>query len=123
MTVFIPLFLSDIAGSELLLVLFFVLMFFGAKSIPSMARSLGKVMQQVKNASADVQNEIKKSGVDIKKDLNLKEIIKDTQDEISKPLDQAMTDVENAIHYEPKKRNVNVDFKSNQEKLKEDNNG
>lgn len=123
MTVFIPLFLSDIAGSELLLVLFFVLMFFGAKSIPSMARSLGKVMQQVKNASADVQNEIKKSGVDIKKDLNLKEIIKDTQDEISKPLDQAMTDVENAIHYEPKKRNVNGDFKSNQEKLKEDNNG
>jgi len=123
MTVFIPLFLSDIAGSELLLVLFFVLMFFGAKSIPGMARSLGKVMQQVKNASADVQNEIKKSGVDIKKDLNLKEIIKDTQDEISKPLDQAMTDVENAIHYEPKKRNVNGDFKSNQEKLKEDNNG
>tara|TARA_B100001758_G_C18232917_1_gene516343 strand:- start:516 stop:887 length:372 start_codon:yes stop_codon:yes gene_type:complete len=123
MTVFIPLFLSDIAGSELLLVLFFVLMFFGAKSIPSMARSLGKVMQQVKNASADVQNEIKKSGVDIKKDLNLKEIIKDTQDEISKPLDQAMTDVENAIHYEPKKRNVTDDIKSNQEKLKEDNNG
>ena len=122
MAVFIPLFLSDIAGSELLLVLFFVLMFFGAKSIPSMARSLGKVMQQVKNASADVQNEIKKSGVDIKKDLNLKEIIKDTQDEISKPLDQAMTDVENAIHYEPKKRNVTKDFKSNQEKLKGDNN-
>ena len=123
MTVFIPLFLSDIAGSELLLVLFFVLMFFGAKSIPSMARSLGKVMQQVKNASADVQNEIKKSGVDIKKDLNLKEIIKDTQDEISKPLDQAMTDVENAIHYEPKKRSVTGNLKSNQEKLKEDNNG
>ena len=123
MTVFIPLFLSDIAGSELLLVLFFVLMFFGAKSIPSMARSLGKVMQQVKNASADVQNEIKKSGVDIKKDLNLKEIIKDTQEEISKPLDQAMTDVENAIHYEPKKRSVNDDFQSNQEKLNEDKNG
>ncbi|MDG1842639.1 MAG: twin-arginine translocase TatA/TatE family subunit [Crocinitomicaceae bacterium] len=123
MAVFIPLFLSDIAGSELLLVLFFVLMFFGAKSIPSMARSLGKVMQQVKNASADVQNEIKKSGVDIKKDLNLKEIIKETQDEIAKPLDQAMTDVENAIHYEPKKRNVTDDIKSNQEKLKEDNNG
>ena len=51
-----------------------------------------------------VQNEIKKSGLDIKKDLNLKEIIKDTEEEISQPLDQVMTDVENSINYTPNKK-------------------
>jgi len=104
MTIIQPLFLSDIAGSEILLIMVFVLIFFGSKSIPSIAKTLGKAMKEVRHASAEVQNEIKKSGLDIKKDLNLKEIIKDTEEEISQPLDQVMTDVENSINYTPNKK-------------------
>ena len=104
MTIIQPLFLSDIAGSEILLIMFIVLIFFGSKSIPSIAKTLGKAMKEVKHASAEVQSEIRKSGLDIKKDLNLKEIIKDTEEEISQPLDQVMTDVENAVNYTPNKQ-------------------
>ena len=66
-----PLFLSDVSGSEVLVIFLFVLIFFGSKSIPTMARTLGRTMREIRNASADFQNEIKKSGLDVKKDLNL----------------------------------------------------
>ena len=93
------LFLNDIAGSEVLLILVFILMFFGSKSIPGIAKSFGKTMYQIKQASNDLQDEIKKSGVDIKKDLNLTSILKETTEEIQRPLDQQMVEMENIINY------------------------
>ena len=80
--------LNDVAGSEILLILVFVLIFFGSKSIPGLARTLGRTIRQVKDASADIQNEIKKSGADMKKDLNLGGIINETAEDIKRPLDQ-----------------------------------
>ena len=97
------LFLNDIAGSEVLLILVFILMFFGSKSIPGIAKSFGKTMYQIKQASNDLQDEIKKSGVDIKKDLNLTGILKETTEEIQRPLDQQMVEMENIINYSPSK--------------------
>ena len=97
------LFLNDIAGSEVLLILVFILMFFGSKSIPGIAKSFGKTMYQIKQASNDLQDEIKKSGVDIKKDLNLTAILKETTEEIQRPLDQQMVEMENIINYSPSK--------------------
>ena len=96
------LFLNDIAGTEILLILVFVLMFFGAKSIPSIAKTLGRAIYQIKNASDDLKSEIKKSTGDLKNDLNLNELIKETEEEIQLPMDQMMTDIENTINYEPK---------------------
>jgi len=92
------LFLNDIAGSEILLILVFILMFFGSKSIPGIARTMGRTIRQIKDASQDVQNEIKKSGMDIKKDLNLSSILKETADDIRKPLDQMAIDVDEAMN-------------------------
>ena len=97
------LFLNDIAGSEVLLIFVFILMFFGSKSIPGIAKSFGKTMYQIKQASNDLQDEIKKSGVDIKKDLNLTAILKETTEEIQRPLDQQMVEMENIIYYSPSK--------------------
>ena len=42
------LFLNDIAGTEILLILVFVLIFFGANSIPSIAKTMGKAIYQIK---------------------------------------------------------------------------
>lgn len=92
------LFLNDIAGSEILLILVFILMFFGSKSIPGIARTMGKTIRQIKDASQEVQNEIKKSGMDIKKDLNLTGIINETADDIRKPMDQMAIDVDEAMN-------------------------
>lgn len=95
------LFLNDIAGSEILLILVFILMFFGSKSIPGIAKTFGRTMYQIKQASADLQDEIKKSGVDIKKDLNLTGIIQETVEEVHRPLDQQMVEMESIINYNP----------------------
>ena len=95
----IPLFLNDIAGSEILVIIFVVLIFFGSKSIPGIAKTLGKTLYQIKNASAELQNEIKKSGFDIKEDLKISNLINEPQEEITRPMDQVYSDIENTIHY------------------------
>ena len=95
----IPLFLNDIAGSEILVIIFVVLIFFGSKSIPGIAKTLGKTLYQIKNASAELQNEIKKSGFDIKEDLKISNLINEQQEEITRPMDQVYSDIENTIHY------------------------
>ena len=97
---------NDIAGSEILLILVFVLIFFGSKSIPTLARTFGKTIRQIKDATEDVQNEIKKSGMDMKKDLNLSGIIEDTKNEIQRPLDQMVDEIDSTIKYQPKKTHL-----------------
>lgn len=92
------LFLSDVSGSEVLLILIFVLIFFGAKSIPSLAKTLGKAMYQIKNASNELQNEIKKSGLDIKNDMNFSNVFKDTTEAITNPIANEINDMNHAIH-------------------------
>ena len=75
-------------------------MFFGSKSIPSIAKTLGRGLYEIRNASSEIQNEIKKSGVDIGKDMNLKNILTEKQEEIIGPMDQIYSEIENTIHYD-----------------------
>lgn len=49
-----------IGGGELIFILFIALMLFGADKIPEIARTLGKVMAQLKNATNDIKSEIQK---------------------------------------------------------------
>jgi sec-independent protein translocase protein TatA len=50
-----------IGGGELVLILFIMLMLFGAEKIPEIARTMGKIMAQLKNATNDIKSEIQKS--------------------------------------------------------------
>ena len=59
-----------IGGSELIFVILFVVMLFGADKIPEIAKGLGKMMSEVKNASNEIKREIKDSSNQIKKDLD-----------------------------------------------------
>lgn len=97
------LFLNDIAGSEVLVILIFILIFFGSKSIPGIARTMGKTIRQIKDASSELQHEIKKSGADMKKDLNLEGLFEETARDVRQPLDQYVSDLEDAVKYEPPK--------------------
>ena len=49
-----------IGGGELVFILFIVLMLFGSDKVPEMARTMGKAMAQLKNATNDIKNEIHK---------------------------------------------------------------
>jgi len=66
----------NISGGELIVVLLFVLMFFGSKRIPEMARTLGKTIRQVKDATQGIQNDIRDSVNDVKKELDVKDKFK-----------------------------------------------
>lgn len=54
-----------IGGGEFVFILFMILMFFGSDKIPEIARTMGKFMAQVRNATNDIKSEIHNSGVDM----------------------------------------------------------
>ena len=109
----LPLLFNDVDGYEVLVIILVVLIFFGPKSIPGIAKTLGRALFSIRNASEELKNEIRKSGVDIKKDLNINEILKQQEEQILQPMDQVFTDIGNTIHYEGNK--VNMVIEQNQE--------
>ncbi len=71
-------------GSELFLILIIVLMLFGSDKVPEIARTLGKFMAQLKNATNDIKNEIQKGAEANGIDSNLLSDIKNNiNDEIT----------------------------------------
>ncbi|OMP31719.1 twin-arginine translocase TatA/TatE family subunit [Mangrovimonas sp. DI 80] len=73
-----------IGTTEVMFILFIVVMVFGADKIPEIARGLGKGMRMLRDASTDIKSEITKSaeknGIDTS-------ITKDVQDELTKVKD------------------------------------
>ena len=72
-----------ISGAELIFLFFIILLVFGADKVPDIARTLGKGMRQVRNATQDIKDEIKKSAK--KQGLDTKQIekdIKEVKDEV-----------------------------------------
>lgn len=49
-----------IGGGELIFIMFIVLMLFGSDKVPEIARTMGKAMAQLKNATNDIKGEIQK---------------------------------------------------------------
>ena len=61
-----------IGGPEIIVVLLFIVMFFGSKKIPELAKGLGKAMREVKDASNDIKKEIRDSTTNFKDDPDIK---------------------------------------------------
>ena len=51
-------FLSNLAGGDLLIILLIVLVLFGAKKLPELARGLGEAMKEFNKAKDDLSNEL-----------------------------------------------------------------
>lgn len=84
-----------IGGGEMFLIILVALMLFGSDKIPEIARTLGKGMQQLKNATNDIKSEIHKSAdIDgIKKSFT--EIgNSDTTTQIKGEIDKVKEDIE-----------------------------
>ena len=56
--------LEGISAGELIFVFLVVLLFFGSKSIPKIARSLGRGIRQLRDASQQIQDDIKSAAFD-----------------------------------------------------------
>lgn len=61
---------GNIGGSELFLILLIVLVFFGAKKLPDLAKGLGQGIKEFRKAARDVQEEVEKETkqLDLKSD-------------------------------------------------------
>lgn len=51
----------NLGGGEVILILFVILLMFGGKGIPSIAKTLGKGIREFKNATNDIQRDIHQS--------------------------------------------------------------
>ena len=54
-------FIEGIGGGELMMIMFIVLLLFGADKMPELARGMGKALREVKKATSGVEEEIKKA--------------------------------------------------------------
>lgn len=73
-------FILGLGGGEVVLILLVFIMFFGAKSIPGIARGLGKGIREFKNATGAIQREINQSINDAERQAM------DLENTIQKPL-------------------------------------
>ena len=58
---------GNLGAGEIILIVLVVLLLFGAKKIPELARGIGKGMSEFKKGLKDVENEIKSADDDSKK--------------------------------------------------------
>lgn len=61
----------NIGTSELFVIILITVLLFGSKKIPELARGLGKGIREFKNATSDIQEEIRKTSNDINKQVDL----------------------------------------------------
>ena len=52
-------------GGELIFIVLIIIMLFGSKKIPELARGLGKGMREIKNATNDIQQEIREGAREV----------------------------------------------------------
>lgn len=73
-----------ISGGEIFFIMFIVVMVFGADKIPGIAKSLGKGMRQLKDATEDIKQEIQKSAEKQGIDTSFVQDIKNDLDDVKK---------------------------------------
>jgi sec-independent protein translocase protein TatA len=64
----------NLGGGEILLVLLVVLLFFGSKSIPELARGLGKGLREIREATDNIKREIENGANEVSSNINIKPI-------------------------------------------------
>ncbi len=98
--------MAFINGAEwIIIILIIVILFFGAKKIPELARSLGKASSEFQKARIDAKKTIENN-----KDLSTKNVDREKLESIAETLGVDYTnkddqDLKNAIDFELKKQN------------------
>lgn len=86
-----------IGGGEMVFILFIALMLFGSDKIPDIARTLGKTVAQIKNATNDIKSEISKGMEDHGFDKSITDITGNINAEINKARENLIGDAPEQI--------------------------
>jgi sec-independent protein translocase protein TatA len=79
------------SGGELMVIVFFILLFFGADAIPGVARTVGKLMNEFHKATDDIKREITDQTSDIKSEFNnLKDNVQKKSGEFTRKIDEEL---------------------------------
>lgn len=82
-----------ISGGEIMVVVFFALLFFGADAIPGLARTIGKGMREFNKATGDLKREFENHTADIKQDFNqLTDKIEKGTSEVKRKIEDELKD-------------------------------
>ena len=54
-------FIEGIGGPELLMIMFIVLLLFGANKLPELAKGMGKAVREFKKATSNVEQEVRRA--------------------------------------------------------------
>jgi sec-independent protein translocase protein TatA len=66
-------FIGPIGGPEMIMIFVVILLLFGAKKLPELARGVGKSMGEFKKAREEFEHEITRSAEEVKQDERPKE--------------------------------------------------
>jgi sec-independent protein translocase protein TatA len=84
-----------ISGQEIVILALAVLILFGSKKIPEMARGLGKGMREFRKAADDIKRELNQSAPDIKSGLeDIGKDIKDSAQELKNDFNKFKDDID-----------------------------
>jgi len=81
-----PLFLN-LGTGEIFIIVVVIIMFFGTDKLPEMVRTFSRGVNQMKDATAEIQKEIQKSATEIQRDMNAEGALDDlkaTADDLQK---------------------------------------
>lgn len=75
-----------ISGQEIVMIFVVFLLLFGAKSVPDLAKGLGKGLREFKKATEDIKKEFRESTSEVTQDINdiRNDIEKETKEVINK---------------------------------------
>ena len=84
-----------ISGQEIFILALAVLILFGSKKIPEMARGLGKGMREFRKAADDIKRELNQSAPDIKSGLeDIGKDIKDSAEDLKNDINKFKDDLD-----------------------------
>lgn len=86
-----------IGGGEIIFIIFIALMLFGSDKIPEIARTLGKAMATLKNATNEIKSEIQKGAEANGIHTSLKDLTSSFSSEVDKVKEGLDTNLTNPV--------------------------
>ncbi len=84
----------NLGAGEVFIIILIIVMFFGTKNLPQLARGLGKGIRDFREAAGNIQREIQEGAEEMKKSINLQE----EMDELKAATDVMKNDIQEGLN-------------------------